>query len=102
MPVMIVAFDEQERTVAWNRESERVTGYPAKDMIGKCDALGLLAGAANERKLLGKHPVQTRSLTCKDGTLRHVLWLSMSHGVPVPWSECWIGVDVTDQPERSS
>ena len=97
MPVMLVAFDEQKRTVAWNRESERVTGYPAKDMIGKSGALRLLSGGKSERSLLGNHRVQARSVTCKDGTVRHVLWLSMSREVPHPWSECWIGLDVTDQ-----
>ena len=99
MPVMFVAFDDQHRTVAWNRESERVTGYLAKDMLGKSDALRLLSGERTDRILLGKHPVQTRSVTCKDGIVRHVLWLSMSQEVPYPWSQCWIGLDVTEQPE---
>ena len=98
MPVMLVAFDEEQRTVAWNRESERVTGYPAKDMLGKSDGSRLLSGAKNDRILLGKHRVQTRSVTCKDGTIRQVLWFSMSQEVPSPWSECWIGLDVTEQP----
>jgi two-component system CheB/CheR fusion protein len=35
IPVMLVAFDDQERTVAWNPEFERVTGYQAQEMIGK-------------------------------------------------------------------
>ncbi|MDI3465896.1 MAG: MCP methyltransferase/methylesterase, CheR/CheB with PAS/PAC sensor [Nitrospira sp.] len=43
MAVMFVAFDEQHRTVAWNHECERVTGYRAKDMIGKPDAFQLLS-----------------------------------------------------------
>jgi two-component system CheB/CheR fusion protein len=85
MPVMLVAIDEQQRTVSWNRESERVTGYPAKEMIGKADALRLLFGENNDRTLLGNHRVQTRSVACKDGSMRQVLWLSMmSQEVPPP------------------
>ena len=35
MPDMLVAFDEQQNAVAWNHESERVTGYRSTEMLGK-------------------------------------------------------------------
>ena len=101
MPVLLVAFDEHKRTVAWNQECERVTGYTAKDMIGKPDALHLLSGANSGRSLLGKHRVQTRSVTCKDGSVRHVAWLPMSQELPLPWSQCWVGLDITEQREAT-
>ena len=40
--VLFVAFDEHRRAVAWNHESERVTGYRAKDMIGRTESFKLL------------------------------------------------------------
>jgi PAS domain-containing protein len=73
IPVMLVAFDDQQRTVAWNRECERVTGYQAQEMIGKRDAFQLLSTAKTDGSLLGKHRVQVHSVTCKNGSLRHSL-----------------------------
>ena len=102
MPVMMVAFDEQQRTVAWNQECERVTGYQAKDMIGKPDAFEILSGnnIRTDGSLLGKRRVQVRSVTCKDGSIRHVAWLSTE--LPLSgWSKCWIGLDVTEQREAT-
>lgn len=97
MPVMLVAFDEHQRTVAWNKECERVTGYPAAHMIGKPDTFHLLVeggdGAEADGGLLGGRRVQVRSVTCNDGSVRHVSWLSTN--LPVSgWSKCWVGVDV--------
>jgi two-component system CheB/CheR fusion protein len=100
MPIMLVAFDEQQRTVAWNQECVRVTGYPAKEMLGKPDAFQLLfrtEAKTDGRRLLGKHRVQQRPVDCKDGTVRHVAWLSMSQEQAFPgWSQCWIGLDITE------
>jgi two-component system CheB/CheR fusion protein len=89
MPVMLVAFDEQQHTVAWNRECERVTGYRADEMVGKRDAFKLLCASRTETdgEFLGKRPVQVRSLTCKDKSMRHVAWISTE--LPLPgWSQC--------------
>jgi two-component system CheB/CheR fusion protein len=99
MPVMLVAFDEQHRAVAWNQECERVTGFRSDDMLGKAEAFQLLfsAGARTDGNLLGKHRVQVRSVTCKDGSTRHVAWLSMTQEQTFPgWSQCWVGLDVGD------
>ncbi|HET7909593.1 MAG TPA: chemotaxis protein CheB [Nitrospira sp.] len=100
MPVMLVAFDEQQRAAAWNKECERVTGYRADRMIGKADAFHFLSGGGDkiDGSLLGNHRVQVRAVTCKDGSKRHVAWLSTE--LPVPgWSTCWVGLDVTEQRE---
>jgi PAS domain S-box-containing protein len=97
MPVMLVAFDEQQHTVAWNRECERVTGYRADEMVGKREAFKLLCASRTETdgEFLGKRPVQVRSLTCKDKSMRHVAWISTE--LPLPgWSQCWIGLDITE------
>ena len=98
MPIMLAAFDAQQRTMAWNKECERVTGYPAEDMIGKPAAFQLLfALPRNAAGSLGKHRVQVQSFTCKDGATRNIAWLSMSQEQAFPgWSQCWIGLDVTE------
>lgn len=101
MPVMFVAFDEQHRTVAWNRECERMTGYRAEDMIGKQDAFQLLPRRPNPKAdrdgmVLGKHSVEEGLITCKDGSVRYVAWLSMAQDLPLyEWAQCLVGVDVT-------
>jgi two-component system CheB/CheR fusion protein len=99
MPVMLVAFDDQQRTAAWNHECERVTGFPAREMLGKPDAFQLLSHVSKKTdgKPLGKHRVQERPVTCKDGSTRHIAWLSLSQDLALPgWSQCWIGLDVTE------
>ncbi|HET9606140.1 MAG TPA: PAS domain-containing protein [Nitrospira sp.] len=60
LPIMLVAFDDQQRTLARNHECERVTGYQAQEMIGKPDAYQLLfgVGAKVDGTALGKRPVQ--------------------------------------------
>ena len=101
IPIMLVAFDEQQRALTWNRECERVTGYRAEEMIGKTDAYHLLSGAKTGLAMLGNHRVQARAVTCKDGTVCQVAWLSMSQQLPHPWSQCWVGLDVTEKPETA-
>ena len=96
---MLVAFDDQQRTLAWNHECERVTGYQAQEMIGKPDAYQLLfgVGAKVDGIALGKRPVQERPITCKNKSVRHVAWLSMSRELTLPgWSQCWVDLDVTE------
>ena len=47
---------------------------------------------------LGKHRVQVRSVTCKNGSIRHIAWVFTELPLPA-WSKCWVGLDVTDQRE---
>ena len=103
MPVLFVAFDEHRRAVAWNQESERVTGYRAKDMIGRTEGYKLLAGTmgTHEEKAggsLGTNRVDPRPLTCKDGSIRYIAWVAMAEDIPLSgWSQCWVGLDVTER-----
>src|SRR5687768_6326478 len=34
MPVMLFAIDEEGRCIAWNKESERITGYSQAEVLG--------------------------------------------------------------------
>jgi PAS domain S-box-containing protein len=100
IPIMVVAFDHDQRTIAWNEECERVTGYRADEMIGKPDAFHLLSRMPKpivSNNVLGKHRVEERSVICKDGTVRVVAWLGRADDLPLPgWAQCWIGLDVSE------
>jgi two-component system CheB/CheR fusion protein len=95
VPVMIAAFDGQKRTVAWNRECERVTGYRAEDMIGSPDAFHRFyrTGAS------GNGTAEwVRDITCKDGSVKRVAWLTAQQQVTIPgWSEWALGRDVSER-----
>jgi two-component system CheB/CheR fusion protein len=103
MPVMLVAFDEQMRIVAWNRECERVTGYRTEEMIGQLDTLKLLYPNEADRTLMVHDRPQGDnsgdwewSFTAKNGKLKKVIWLNLARQVSIPgWNEWGIGLDVT-------
>lgn len=105
VPVMIAAFDEQHRIVAWNRECERVTGYRAEDIIGKTDTLHLLPQLPKQTTdchdgTLGKYLVEERPIVCKNASTRYVAWLWTAQDLPLSgWSRCWVGVDMTERRE---
>jgi two-component system, chemotaxis family, CheB/CheR fusion protein len=104
MPVMIAAFDEQKRIVAWNYECERVTGYRADDMIGHHDMLKLVYPTESDRTRMihdgsvhaGDSEDWDWSFTAKDGSVKRVVWLNLASQVPISgWAEWGIGLDVT-------
>jgi len=108
MPVMMAAFDGQQRIVAWNRECERVTGYRADEVIGRPDSLGLLYPGEPARARMEREEARVPTtggsgdwgwrVTCKDGTVKEVSWLNLAPQVPIPgWANWGIGIDVTDR-----
>jgi two-component system CheB/CheR fusion protein len=106
MPVMIAAFDHQQRIVTWNRECERVTGYRADEMVGRPDTLKLLYPLQAERVLMDEDRQQRDSgdwewsFTSKDGRVKRVSWLNLATQVPIPgWAEWGIGLDITTRRE---
>ncbi|HSA87617.1 MAG TPA: chemotaxis protein CheB [Nitrospira sp.] len=108
MPVMMAAFDAQQRIVAWNRECERVTGYRSHEVIGHTDTLKLLYPSSADRVRMAKDSTKRAddsgdwewSITAKDGTVKRVVWLNLAAQVPIPhWTEWGIGLDVTKRRE---
>ena len=106
MPVMLEALDGEGRLIVWNRECERVTGYPAAEMIGRPNALERLypdkeqlAAVMKEWSERGDDFVDREiELTGKDGTKHIVSWTNIADRHPVPGWKTWaIGVDVTDR-----
>jgi two-component system CheB/CheR fusion protein len=102
VPVMVMAMDDKGRVVAWNRECERVTGYPAHEVVGKGNAMAMLYPDDRYRhRLLKEHAArqgETRNevwkLTCRDGSVKSIIWTDISRQHPIPgWAKWGIGIE---------
>ncbi|MGC3973684.1 MAG: CheR family methyltransferase [Nitrospira sp.] len=107
LPFMVVAFDQQDTVVAWNKECERVTGYRAEDIIGKPDAFRHLF--PDQATLTPSDPpTKSISLIAKDGTVKPVRWTAIAGKIPVnSWDHWAIAIEETgaaapDQAEPNS
>jgi signal transduction histidine kinase len=89
MPAFVLALDDQGRIATWNRQLERVTGYPRSEMLGT-DGRGLVVGV-DER---------ATDLPLKAGGARKVRWnraeVSVAEGARMVYA---VGIDVTDEEE---
>jgi len=116
MPVMLDAFDENGKIIVWNSECEKVTGYNSNEIIGNTRAVKLLYPDGKNLDyiytMLQKYGNNFRNLewdiTCKDGSIKTILWSNISEKYPIPnWYSWAIGIDITerkkaqDQIERS-
>jgi signal transduction histidine kinase len=88
MPAFVLALDDQGRIATWNRQLERVTGYPRSEMLGT-DGRGLVG--VDER---------ATDLPLKAGGARKVRWNraegSVAEGARMVYA---VGIDVTDEEE---
>ena len=88
MPAFVLALDERGRISTWNRQLERVTGYPRAEMLGT-------EGAA----LVGSDE-RPHDLPLKAGGVRKVRWsraeVADPDGAPLVYA---VGIDVTDEQE---
>lgn len=99
MPVMLDAYDAEGKVVFWNEECERVTGYPAAEMMGQPELVDRLYVDEGERPLTS-HDYRNHesSIRCRDGSTKHILWANLSHQFPIPgWASWRIGVEITEQ-----
>lgn len=106
MPVLMAALDGEGNIIAWNRECERVTGYPAKEIVGNPKAMELLLPDPTYRENLMAewkrrgHDYRNWEwrITAMDGTHRMVEWSNISKRFPIPgWFAWGIGVDATER-----
>ena len=106
MPVMLVAFDNEGRIVAWNRECEQVTGYRTDEIVEHADALGLLFPNKQDRhRVYREWAAQTEDyrewecrLACKGGSARQISWSSIASRFSIPgWATWAVGVDITNR-----
>ncbi|MDA0339450.1 MAG: PAS domain S-box protein [Proteobacteria bacterium] len=103
MPVMMFALDEQGEIIVWNRECERVTGFPANEVVGNPKGLELLwpneERRAQVRRTLLEHSDYRDwewDVMCKGGGNRTISWFNISAAYPVPgWSSWQMGFDVS-------
>jgi len=106
MPVMIDAYDKNGNIAFWNKQCEKITGYSADEIIGKQETLHKLYPNKEYWQTTGKSPKVKDSvytdvpseITCKDGSLKTILWSSVSLLVPIEgWNQWAIGIDVTEK-----
>jgi len=104
MPVILFAFDSQGLLCAWNHEAERITGYPACDMIGNPDAMKLLCPDADYRRKMHEAYLERGDdyrnwewqLVAKDGTVKDIAFSNIAKYYPIEgWANWGIGMDMT-------
>lgn len=104
MPIMLFAFDEDGHLCAWNHEAQRMTGYPADEMIGNPDALKRLCPDPDYRNRMLKAYRDSGDdfrnwdweLVASDGTVRTISVSSIARFYPIKgWASWGIGQDVT-------
>jgi PAS domain S-box-containing protein len=106
MPVLMIALDDDNRFVFWNRECEIVTGYTAAEMVGNPHALEILyPDPAYRERLLNQWRGRASvfrgwewELVCKDGYRRTIAWSKIPDDATMPgWASWGVGVDVTSR-----
>lgn len=105
MPILMDALDENNHVIVWNKESERLTGYSAEEIVGNENVLELLYPDEEYRKKMipqlteGNRNFRNREnrITCKDGTEKVLSWSNISDKYPIPGWYAWgVAVDITD------
>lgn len=93
LPFMVVAFDQQDTVVVWNKECERVTGYSAVEIVGRPDAFRRLCPDQTTLSLSGP-PATTLSLITKHGAVKRVRWTAIVGKMPVAsWARWAIAIE---------
>jgi len=105
MPVLVSAFDEDDKFVFWNSEWEKVTGYKAEEMIGNPNSMEILMPDVEYLQQLrekwlnrdfGPRNWET-VLISKDGAPKTINWSFFSSFFHVPgWKYWFVGMDVTE------
>lgn len=105
VPVLVEAYDENNVCVFWNDTAARISGYSAKEIEGRPEAVDLLYPDQHLRQnMLDEFPVRGYdfrpaewTMTSKDGRKHTISWFNISKLFrPVPfWANWAIGVDLT-------
>ena len=106
MPVMLDAFDDKGNIITWNSECEKVTGFNSREIINNPGAGKILYPNRDYENyiysMLMEYGGNFRNLewdiTCKDGSVRTILWSNISKKYPIPGWHSWaIGIDITER-----
>ncbi|MBU1001103.1 MAG: PAS domain S-box protein [Proteobacteria bacterium] len=102
MPVLIHAHDKAGDFMFWNKESERVLGYPAQVAVNTPDFRKRLYPDPEYRaQIVRMHgtsftDMETDVVTAS-GEVRTIKWSTVKHASPQPGWESWeTGIDVTE------
>lgn len=103
LPLLLHAHDDNGRIVFWNRECERVLGYPASEVLGRVDIFERFYPDPHYREAVRawhNEPdcFQEREtlMRAKDGSKRVIAWNQVRQAQPVVGWSCWeSGVDIT-------
>jgi PAS domain S-box-containing protein len=106
LPVMVFGVDAEGRYCLWNRECERVLGYPREDVLGRTRRDMYPHWYPEERyrewvfaqaMTRDYRDLETTIIT-RDGTARVCCWSNYSTQVHIPGLSVWgIGIDSTDR-----
>ncbi|GIK40067.1 MAG: hypothetical protein BroJett011_39000 [Chloroflexota bacterium] len=108
IPVIMDAFDADDKLVFWNREAERLTGHTAAEMIGQSMAQVfnlMYPDPAYRQNILseletlgGNFRDWELDYVSKDGQTKTVAWSSIYNQVQIPgWAMWAVGMDVTER-----
>ncbi len=106
MPVMLDAFDDEGNIIAWNSECEKVTGFNSREIINNPGAAKILYPNQDCENYIysmlmecgGNFRNLEWDITCKDGSVRTILWSNRSEKYPIPgWYSWAIGIDITER-----
>lgn len=106
MPVILHAFDEQGRVLAWNCHAEEVTGFSREEVVGRNNVLQELYPNPEYRQQLlnecknrgASYSNRVRPMMCKQQYERQISWYNLSKSFPIAgWANWGIGLDVTEQ-----
>lgn len=106
MPVILHAYDQEGRVLAWNRHAEEVTGYSKGEVLGQAGMVQqMFPDEQYQQQLLeecaqggGSYQHRLRPLLSKQKFERQIAWYNISECFPIPgWANWGIGLDMTDQ-----
>jgi len=108
LPVMLVAFNDRQELLVWNKECEKVTGYTLEEMFHNEKSISLLFPDPKRQKIifqkLDNHSLQqhlkdyTFEVICKDGSCKYIHYKFNHIENPISGWDVWgIGTDVTER-----
>ncbi len=103
LPLLLHAHDEDGRIVFWNRECERVLGYPSSEVLGNPEIFERLYPDPDYRETVrewhrepGGFKDRETLMRAADGSQRVIAWTQARQAQPVTgWATWESGVDVT-------
>jgi PAS domain S-box-containing protein len=106
LPVMVFGVDDEGRYCLWNRECERVLGFPREDVLGRTRRElypHWYPDPSYREWVFAQAMTHTyrdleTTITARDGTLRVCSWSNFSTQVHIPGLSVWgTGIDVTER-----